>query len=103
MVTGIVIAFIASSIATSYFLQPARRIRRALRKAPVTRIADAKDGVLRIRGRACAIDQHLVAPVSKRRCLAFTLWVAELKSSGRPLRWTPIVWMRARRRRARTG
>ncbi len=62
--------------------QPRARLRRRLKRAAATPIADATEGaVVRVEGTAQADGEVLVAPVSLRPCVAWRLTV-ERRSGG---------------------
>ena len=71
------VAFLGVS-ALLFFLMPARRFRRSLRRMPVRAIADAFDGTTcKLVGRIVSGSETLLAPASGRACVHYELTIRE--------------------------
>jgi hypothetical protein len=67
-------------------------IRRQLRTAPTKRIQELRDDELgKVVGRARALDEALMAPLSGRRCVYFVATVEEHRSTGKTSYWKTII------------
>jgi hypothetical protein len=68
------------------------RIKRALKQARRTPIADVKDGqVTKVVGRLTFIGEPLVAPLTGRTCAYYLVVVEQYRSYGRSGKWVQIV------------
>jgi hypothetical protein len=69
-----------------------RRIKRELKRLPVTPIKDVRDGELRkVVGRLRPVGETVVAPISGRACAYYFVEVQELRGSGRSRRWVVVA------------
>jgi hypothetical protein len=67
-------------------------IRRQLRKTPTKRINELGDDELgKVVGRARALEEALLAPLTGRRCVYFEATIEEHRSSGKSSYWKTII------------
>jgi hypothetical protein len=82
----------AAILVTSWYFSEDQKIRRTLRGAPATRIADLGDGQLgKVVGRARGLTETLAAPISGRRCIYFSVTVEERRSTGKSNHWRTVI------------
>jgi hypothetical protein len=92
VIGALFLAFGVMAIGLLYWFSEPAKIRRALRAAPMVRIADAKTGeVIRISGRIRAVGDMVRAPLSQRQCVFYDVTVEEARSRGKSGQWTQIV------------
>lgn len=78
-------------VALAYYFARGARIRRALRKAPRCRIADAPEGqVVRLDGRVVP-GETLIAPLTGRPCVFYEALIEQYHSSGKSGSWRTHV------------
>lgn len=88
MIVVIVIGIGLAAGAWALWINPARRIKRALRAAPTVPIARLGEGDLgRIVGKARVLDDKLVAPLTGRACVYYIARVQEEDGDS----WTTII------------
>ncbi len=74
-----------------WFFRRDARIRRAIKKLPVTKVKDFADGTIgRVVGQVRVIDET-TAPMSGRPCAQYHLIVKQRRSSGRSSHWVTLV------------
>lgn len=79
-------------IVLSYYFSTKQKVIRALSKLPMQRISSLKTNEFsKITGRAKAIENPLVAPYSKRKCVFYTIKIEQRKQSGKSSKWKTIV------------
>jgi len=77
------------AIGVGVWLQPTRRIKRALRAAPTVSIARLAEGDLaRIIGKAKVLDDQLVAPLTGRACV---LYIARVQQEDGDGDWRTVI------------
>jgi hypothetical protein len=82
----------AAILVASWYFSENQKIRRALRSAPATRIADLGDDQLgKVVGRARGLTETLEAPISGRRCIYFSVTVEERRSTGKSHHWRTVI------------
>lgn len=71
---------------------PRQVTRRTLRSARSTPFHDVREGErVKVTGRVLRSDRALLAPVSKRSCVAWQVRVDELRHRGRSRHWETII------------
>lgn len=81
-------------VSAGVYWSPWRRLRRRVRRIPLHDIANAPEHEpVRIRGRLEYLDQRapLVAPLSKRPCVAWRIVVEESSGMGSTPDWAPVL------------
>jgi len=75
---GLVLALLvmAGAILQYIFFSPGAKVRRALRRARRVDVRDVAEGCARVTGTAKVQGHVLLAPMSRRRCLAYELRVS---------------------------
>ena len=67
-------------------------VKRKLKKAPLKRIIDFRSGdIAKIVGKVELVDEPLIAPLSRRKCAAYSIHIEEKVSSGKNSHWRTIV------------
>ncbi len=90
MVIGVAVVVLGVLIGTLLFNRDAR-IKRALRKAPLVRVADFAEGSTgRVVGKVRMLEEH-TAPLSGRPCAHYHLFVQVRRSSGRSSHWVTLI------------
>lgn len=75
-----------------YFYNPKQKIIRILKKLPTKNIGSLKTGELsKITGKALRVTEPLIAPLSKRKCVFYSMTIEQEKSSGKSSHWDKIV------------
>lgn len=82
VVAGGVAVATAGVTALSWLLSRQRRIRLALARQPRVDIRDARDGRVKLVGRARLIGAGLTAPLTGRRCACYDVTVYQLDADG---------------------
>lgn len=78
----------AVGYALAWWMQPARRARRALDQAASCRLADLHDGeIARLTGIVRRLHEALVSPVTGRRCIGYRFVIEERVSDS----WNIVV------------
>jgi hypothetical protein len=85
VIIGVGVAIVGASV----WLNPARRIKRALRAAPTVPIGKLSEGDLgRIVGKARVLDDQLVAPLTGRACVYY---IARVQQEDSDDDWKTII------------
>jgi hypothetical protein len=81
-----IIGFIA------YYFNPKRVILRKLSKIPNKPLGGLKTNVLsKITGKALHVKEPLIAPLSKRKCIFYSITIKQRKSTGKSSHWKTIL------------
>jgi hypothetical protein len=84
-----VIALIAFGI---YYFNPKQIILRKLKKIRLKPIVSLKDNEwVKVNGKAVNIQAPLIAPLSKRKCVYFTIKIEKKVSTGKNSHWKTVV------------
>lgn len=88
----IVISVIAIIAFVSYFFGTKQVIKRTLSKIPNKPIGGLKTNELtKINGKALHVKEPLIAPLSKRQCIFYTVTIKERRSTGKSTYWKTLV------------
>lgn len=76
----------------SYYFSSAQVVLRKLRKLPKNRIGSLRtDAFSKIDGKALNINEPLIAPLSKRKCVFYKMKIEKRVKSGKSSRWKTVV------------
>jgi hypothetical protein len=79
-------------VVAAVFFSENARIKRAIRKAPRTLIADFPEhGAAKIVGTVRLLDESIPAPLTKRDCAYYETTVEEHRRRGKHSRWVTII------------
>jgi hypothetical protein len=88
----VVFAIVAMVVIFGWYNSEEQKIKRALRRAPISSIRDAHSGeVCRLVGRVKSSGRLLKAPFSHRQCVYYDVTVEEYRSSGKSGRWVQMI------------
>lgn len=87
---SIVIAFVLFIV---FYFNSKQIIKRTLRKIPNTRsiISIRKNELTKITGKALHVQEPLIAPFSKRKCVFYNIVIEEKRRSNNSSRWVTIL------------
>jgi len=92
MVITVVVIIVASIAFLIYYYSPKRIILRRLKKLPLLRIGSLRTNTYsKIEGKALNIEEPLIAPLSKRKCVFYKIDIEKKVSSGKSSHWKTIV------------
>lgn len=92
MLITLVIIIIGGIAFLIYYYSPKTIILRRLKKLPTQRIGSLRTNTYsKIEGKALAIEDPLVAPLSKRKCVFYKIEIEKKVSSGKSSHWKTIV------------
>lgn len=88
----IFIAIFILVLLSFYFFSEKARIKRKLKKAEYRIISKFKDNeIAKITGNVTLIEEALIAPLSRRKCVLYYIHVEQKVSSGKHTRWKTII------------
>lgn len=88
----LVISGIAFIIFCVYYFNPKQVIVRTLSKIPKKPIRSLKINELtKVTGKALHVKEPLIAPLSKRKCVFYTMKIEQKKSSGKSSQWKTLI------------
>lgn len=77
---------------TSYYFSSKQKVIRVLSNLPKKRIGSLRTNEFsKITGKAKALQNPLIAPYSRRKCLFYTIKIEQRIKSGKSSRWKTIV------------
>jgi hypothetical protein len=88
----IIIAIIGGIIFLGVYFNKAARIKRRLRKTPVSSMLQVQEGeVVKVAGKITPVGRMLTAPLSGRQCVYYHVKVEQYKRQGRSSHWATII------------
>lgn len=92
MVFGAAFAIFGTIFFCIYYFNKKQKIIRTLKKLPLRNIGSLQNGKLsKITGKALHITTPLIAPLSKRKCVFYTIKIEQKKSRGKNSYWDTII------------
>ncbi|MGB6269003.1 MAG: hypothetical protein WBF67_08340 [Olleya sp.] len=92
IIITLVITAVAGLIFVIYYFSPKIIILRRLKKLPHGRIGSLQNNSFaKIEGTACNIEDPLIAPLSKRKCVFYKMKIDKKVQSGKSAHWKTIV------------
>lgn len=92
VVAILVISFIGLIAFLIYYFNPKTIILRRLKKLPNQRIGSLKTNIYsKIEGTALNIEEPLIAPLSKRKCVFYKMYIQKKMKSGKNSSWKTII------------
>jgi len=88
----IIILSVGTIVFCLYYFSPKQRILRKLSKTRHKAIVSLKTNeFIKIHGKALHVKEPLIAPLSKRKCIFYTIKIEKRVSSGKSSHWKTIV------------
>ncbi|MBJ6366753.1 hypothetical protein [Snuella sedimenti] len=92
LVVSIMIAIVVLLMASAYYFNRKQRVLRRLSKFKPKKILQFRTNELtKLTGKVLHAHEPFVTPLSKRACVAYTIKIAQKKSSGKSSYWKTIV------------
>lgn len=92
VVIPIIIIIFGALIFSSYYFGTKQVVLRTLSKIPHKSVNSFKTNeVVKFTGKALHVEEPLIAPLSKRKCIFYYMKIEQKKSSGKSSHWKTIV------------
>jgi len=88
----IIVAIIGIIGFSVYFFNPKKVILRKLSKTPSKPIGSLKtNDFVKVTGKALHVEEPLIAPLSKRKCIFYSMTIQKRVSTGKSSHWKTII------------
>ena len=92
IIITLVVTVFAGLIYTIYYFNPKTSILRRLKKLPHSRIGSLQNNKFaKVEGTAQNIEDPLIAPLSKRKCVFYKFKIQKKVSNGKSSHWKTII------------
>ncbi|WP_262732356.1 GIDE domain-containing protein [Gaetbulibacter sp. NE] len=92
LIIGIVILILSIIGITSYYFSSKQTILRILAKTPYKPVSSFKSNeFVKVSGKALHVQNPLIAPLSKRKCIFYYIKIEQKKSNGKNSYWRTLI------------
>lgn len=88
----IIISIVIVIVVLGYYFSTKQRVIRKLSKLPLRRITSLQTNEFsKVSGKALNVNESLIAPYSKRKCVYYKIKIEQKKNSGKSSRWVSLI------------